>query len=128
VSFTLIESLPKEKTTILGQAESCMYSRFLSPGQFDENGKVMSNCETLFAETLVINYTNPKLLAPNQEVPCLKIELSLTKPLLSAEAILNGIFANISLDTLHPLPEDWSIREGSEKDLNSSIINLIRFV
>jgi hypothetical protein len=122
VTISLIESLPKEKISVLGNAEFSMSDHFLRSFELDEKGNVVSSGALSCEMTLPLNYLNPKMLTPGQEIPSIELEIGISKPLLSVEAIQKGVFAKISLDTLSPVPEDWTLREGNEKDPNSSTL------
>jgi hypothetical protein len=97
-----------------------MADHFLRSFEVDEKGVVVSLGKQSYQEVLSLNYLNPKMLTPGQELPSITVEISISRPLLSMEAIQKGVFAKISLDTLSPVPEDWTIREGNEKDPHSS--------
>lgn len=81
-----------------------------------------------FSKSLSLQYLNPKLLvaqkgveAVEDVIPELEIELSISDLLLSPQVVDEGNFMTIKLDDVLPVPEEWSLREGSEKDLNTSM-------
>jgi hypothetical protein len=94
----------------------------------DDIEAIIPDCPLTFQQILPISYVNPKLLAPNQEPPTVTIQITLSRPLIPVSILKAGIFATISVDDLYPLPEDWSLREGNEKDLTSSIKYLMRYL
>lgn len=55
-----------------------------------------------------------------QENPTISVEVTLSKPLIPTQVLQNGIFATLKPEEVYPVPEDWSLREGNEKDPNSS--------
>jgi hypothetical protein len=83
---------------------------------------------------LALQYLNPKLLqsvaqkgveAVDDVVPELEVELSISDLLLPTLVVDEGNFITIRLDDVLPVPEEWSLREGSEKDLNTSLFSVI---
>ncbi|KAJ3214771.1 Cilia- and flagella-associated protein 70 [Dinochytrium kinnereticum] len=129
-TFTLIESLPKEKTQILGTADICFASTFLKYQPRDPAAPPEAPLlppPLSFKESLPIGYLNARLLpAPSKEgepnnQPEILFEVSLSRPLLSPEVVENGNFVTIKLDDVFPVPDEWTLKEGTEKDLNSNI-------
>ena len=53
-------------------------------------------------------------------VPELEIEITLSRPLLRSEDLENGNILTIKIDDMWNVPEDWSVKEGTERDLSSS--------
>ncbi|KAJ3371785.1 hypothetical protein HDU91_004930 [Kappamyces sp. JEL0680] len=121
ISFSLHEALPKEKTALLGTGELSLYKHFLKYFKFDDAEASIPECPLRITQSIPINYANPKMLTPNQEMPVLAVEVILSKPLLSPAILGTSTFLTIALDDLKPVPEDWSLREGTEKDPNSSM-------
>ncbi|KAJ3297860.1 Cilia- and flagella-associated protein 70 [Borealophlyctis nickersoniae] len=131
--FTLIESLPKDKTAVLGDADLSMYHHFLKYPSRDPNAPdaplLFPNLS--FRETVPITYVNPRLLvAPpsknepedaNKLVPEFEIEVSLSQPLIPPEVVENGNFLFMKVEDAFPVPDEWTLKEGMEKDLNSNI-------
>jgi hypothetical protein len=120
ITFALNESLPKEKTAILGVSEVSLYRRFLKYFKAEDYDATIPDCPLSFTQTIPIVYTNLKMLTPNQEVPVLHIEISLSRALLSPTQLSSSVFMNIHLFDLKPVLEEWTLREASEKDPNSS--------
>jgi hypothetical protein len=133
VTITLFESLPKEKTAVLATCETRL-SHFLEYPRV-EMADTMTSIATPPAKRVVkhlsLQYLNTKLLqtvaqkgveAVEDVVPELEIELSISELLLSPQVVEEGNFITIRLDDVLPVPEEWSLREGTEKDLNTSII------
>lgn len=60
------------------------------------------------------------MLAANQETPSVLVEIALSRPLLTPAQLTNSVFLTIVLDDVRPVPEEWTLREGNEKDPNSS--------
>ncbi|KAI8929249.1 hypothetical protein BC831DRAFT_6458 [Entophlyctis helioformis] len=126
ISLTLIESLPKEKTAILGTAELSLYKAFLKYFTREpESDTPIPPSPLVFRETVPVVYANPKLLSPAPEsqktTPECTIEVSLSRPLLRPEDILNGNFVTLRVDDVWPVPDEWTTKEGNEKDINSNI-------
>ena len=71
-------------------------------------------------------YLNPKLLPPPSKegdpsnAPEITIEASISNPLIAPEIVEAGNFISFKLLDMYPVPEDWTLKEGTEKDLNSS--------
>ena len=131
VVFTLIESLPKEKTAILGTAEATLATNFLNYTQRDPEGNPGDPLPppplTLYQATLPISYNNIKLLstvsgASTLAPPELDVEFCISKPILESSNADGGNFITFKLDDVFPLPEEWTLKEGNEKDLNTSNI------
>ncbi|KAI9339399.1 hypothetical protein BDR26DRAFT_837865 [Obelidium mucronatum] len=129
LSVTLIESLPKEKTQVLGTTEISL-SSFVKYPPRDPNAPPTTPYQLpslSVKETTSFAYLNPKLLPPppkegdpnNQ--PEITVEVSLSAPLLAPEVVEQGNFMYIKLEDLYPVPDEWSLKEGNEKDLNSNI-------
>jgi hypothetical protein len=130
LTFTLIESLPKEKTAILGTAELNLYKKFLRYFTKENHDSPVPECNLFIRETIPIVYLNSKLLASSTEkIPEVTVEISISRPLISTEALQHGVFVSISIDDMQPLPEEWSTKEANDKDLNSNLysysINII---
>lgn len=135
LSITLIESLPKEKTAVLGTAELCLFKKFLKYFTKETPDSVVPECPLTIREVLPIVYANTKLLGPDTttkvvgsvevKIPEIILEISISRPLIEATALQHGVFVNLNIEDLHPLPEEWSIKEGNDKDLNSSNYLLI---
>ncbi|KAJ3196420.1 Cilia- and flagella-associated protein 70 [Irineochytrium annulatum] len=132
VIFTLIESLPKEKTQILGTAETCLYNPFLIYQQRDPEVSAdlpLPPPMLVTKDTLSISYLNPRLLPPppkdgeTPNLPELTFEASLSKPLIPPDVVENGNFITVKLDDTFPVPDEWTLKEGTEKDMNSNIYN-----
>ncbi|KAJ3295071.1 Cilia- and flagella-associated protein 70 [Rhizoclosmatium sp. JEL0117] len=129
LSVTLIESLPKEKTQVLGTTEISLAS-FLKYPPRDPNAPPTTPYllpSLNIKETVGFTYLNPKLLPPppkegdpnNQ--PEVTIEVSLSAPLLAPEIVEAGNFIHIRMEDLYPVPDEWTLKDGNEKDLNSNI-------
>jgi hypothetical protein len=135
VSITLIESLPKEKTQVLGYTECILGSTFLNYPQRDpdENSDVPLTPPPLHFKTSVpISYLNPKLLPnppkegePNNQ-PELTIEASISNLLIPMDVVEAGNFVTVKLDDAFPVPDEWALREGNEKDVNSSELIIMK--
>ncbi|KAJ8327947.1 hypothetical protein QVD99_006319 [Batrachochytrium dendrobatidis] len=128
ITLTLIESLPKEKTALLGSAEVSLYKPFLQ--YYDrniENDGVIPEAPLQFRKTVQIDYLNPKLLLTSPEASKLvsecTIEISLSRPLLTSYDISHGNFVKLRIDDVYPIPDEWTTKEGSEKDLNSNVFS-----
>ena len=156
--------LPKEKTSILGTSEICLYHHFLKPNQDklnhiinaptslsststptnsttnetssntsqqmirnDQTAKPLSssnnNMDSLPLSVnlnLPIAYVNSKMLNADSQPPQIEIQCSLTEPLLDANNMTQGNFAHVQINDILNLPEEWTLKEPSEKDLTSS--------
>ncbi|KAJ1542222.1 hypothetical protein HK405_010123 [Cladochytrium tenue] len=127
VVFTLIESLPKDKTQVLGTAEVRL-SPFVKCATKDPQSDAATNAllpALSRKENAVFSYLNPRLLPPpskdgEQLLPELAVEVSISNPLIRPEAIEAGNFITFSPEDFLPVPDEWTTKEGTEKDLNSS--------
>lgn len=81
-------------------------------------------------KTAPINYLNPRLLPTtnnnnkgdddSMKGPEFTIEVTISNFLIDPEIIEHGNFINLQINELYPVPDEWSLKEGTEKDLNSS--------
>jgi len=78
-------------------------------------------------KTVPINYLNPRLIPANTKgddeltkLPEFTVEVTISNFLIDPEVIEHGNFINLHINELYPVPEEWSLKEGTEKDLNSS--------
>ena len=108
VSFSVFESLPKDKTNLLGVAEINLYSKFLKPTQ---------EPKLSIRETLPVVYANTKLLGTGTETPEIDIQISISRPF----DLESGVFASLRVEDVFPVPDEWTLKDGTEKDLNSSM-------
>ncbi|KAJ3416941.1 Cilia- and flagella-associated protein 70 [Chytridiales sp. JEL 0842] len=138
VSLTLIESLPKEKTQVLGHAECFLGSTFLKYQHRDPDSanpdQQLPPPPTNFKSSLPISYVNPKLLPSSKaaatvdasggegsNLPELNVDVSISNLLIPMDVIEAGNFVTIKLDDAFPVPDEWTLKEGTEKDLSSNI-------
>ncbi|KAI9098181.1 hypothetical protein DFS34DRAFT_619887 [Phlyctochytrium arcticum] len=129
IHFTLIESLPKEKTANLGEGDLSMLNSFLKYTPRDPNNPeapAPPPPPLSFKATVPIVYANPKLLGKDAEDPTkagpeIEVEVTISRPLIQPEVVENGMFINIKVDDVFPVPDEWGMKEGNEKDLNSNI-------
>lgn len=110
IVVSLFESLPKDKVQLLGTAEVSLFDRFLK----NKNPKLSVN------EVIPLVYTNAKLLQPGSDAPEIQLQISLSRPILS-EGKESGSMVSFTVQDVYPVPEEWSLKEGSDKDLNSNI-------
>lgn len=119
--ITVIESLPKEKTSVLGTCETGLYYSFLKKVVAPNDGH--SNLSSTFS--IPMNSLNQKSLKEVDEIskgyPELEVEVSIDTPLLTREESDDGMFLILKVDDLWPTPDEWTLKEGSEKDINSNI-------
>jgi len=77
-------------------------------------------------KTAQINYLNPRLLPAAKadddlaKLPEFTVEATISNFLIDPEIIEHGNFINLHLNDIYPVPDEWSLKEGTEKDLNSS--------
>ncbi|KAJ3045423.1 Cilia- and flagella-associated protein 70 [Rhizophlyctis rosea] len=81
-----------------------------------------------FRQTVPITYHNPRLLAPGKgevedpnKVPEFDVEVCISEPLIAPEVVEQGNFITLKVEDVVPVPDEWSLKEGMEKDLNSNI-------
>ncbi|TPX37150.1 hypothetical protein SmJEL517_g01059 [Synchytrium microbalum] len=129
--LTLIESLPKEKTAVLATAEVSLGARFLKyPPRLDSapSDAPLSSPELSFVETITWTYVTPKMVA-GSDAPLVDIELSLSKCLVSPADWEAGNLVAFTIADMAPVPDEWTTKEGSDRDPNSNIytytVNLV---
>lgn len=122
ITFTVIESLPKEKTATLGTAEIFLFKKFLNYYTKETFESAVPECELSFSQTVPLVYQNQKLIDPKTP-PEISVEVSLSAPLIAPQLLQQGLFASFKVEDVLPVPEDWSVREGNEKDACSNIYN-----
>lgn len=110
--ITLFESLPKDKTQSLGVAEIPLYDPFIK--SLKEKSPILSD-----TKTVRVVYSNLKLLI-NDAVPEIEVMISLSSPLISEPELETGSFALFKVVDVASLPEEFSLKDGTEKDPNSS--------
>lgn len=72
-------------------------------------------------QTIPITYLNPKLLVVGQDLPSITVVVSLSRPLLRASDLQSSVFLCIQLEDVRPVPEEWSLKDGNEKDPQSNL-------
>jgi len=78
-------------------------------------------------KTAPINYLNPRLLPATKgdddlaKLPEFTVEVTISNFLIDPEFVEHGNFINLHLNEIYPVPDEWSLKEGTEKDLNSNI-------
>ncbi|KAJ3155384.1 Cilia- and flagella-associated protein 70 [Geranomyces michiganensis] len=128
LSITLIESLPKEKTAVLGDSSLSMFPHFLKfPPRDPTRPDAPLHAPALsFRATAPIAYVNTRLLGKDADDPArigpdLDVEVLISRPLVQPEVVEAGTFLTFRVDDVAPVPEEWSCKEGNEKDLNSNL-------
>ncbi|KAJ3168634.1 Cilia- and flagella-associated protein 70 [Geranomyces variabilis] len=128
LSITLIESLPKEKTAVLGDSSLSMFPHFLkfSPRDPTRPDAPLQAPPLSFRSTTPIAYINTRLLGKDADDPArigpdFDVEVSISRPLVQPEIVEAGTFLTFKVDDVAPVPEEWSCKEGNEKDLNSNL-------
>ncbi|KAI8821418.1 uncharacterized protein EV422DRAFT_528079 [Fimicolochytrium jonesii] len=128
LSFTLFESLPKEKTAILGDCALSMAPHFLkyTPRDPSTPDTPPPAPPLTFQQTQPITYTNTRLLGKDADDPArigpdFEIVVGISRPLIAPEVVEQGTFLALKVNDVAPVPEEWSTKEGNEKDLNSNI-------
>ncbi|KAJ1551557.1 Cilia- and flagella-associated protein 70, partial [Nowakowskiella sp. JEL0078] len=128
ITFSLFESLPKDKVSLLGIAELTLRQHFVSPPY---------DCIS-FKKSIQITYQNLKHLGPSNptgknanavateddlsaKLPEFEVEVSLSRPLFLQDALEAGNFITFKFDDMFPLPDEWSLKEGTDKDITSNI-------
>ena len=109
ILISVFESFPKDKTALLGTVEIPLFDRFIRP----------KNSILSFKEVFPIIYSNSKLLTPGGDIPEMEIHVSLSRSILSESEKL-GSLISFTVQDVYPVPEEWSLKEGNEKDLSSS--------
>lgn len=125
ITFALMESFPKEKTALLGTAELSLYTKYLNYHSSETVESIVPECELLITQNLPVTFLNQK--SPMDVKLCeISVEISLSRALIDPVSLQNGVFAKIIVEDMYPVPEEWSLKEGNEKDLNSSLFWLMQ--
>lgn len=108
--MSLFESLPKDKTLLLGTVEVALFDRFLKT----------KNSKLSITEVFPVVYLNNKLLVTGSDTPEIQLQITLSRPIIS-ESEESGSMISFTIQDVYPVPEEWSLKEGNDKDLNSNI-------
>ncbi|TPX41837.1 hypothetical protein SeLEV6574_g05897 [Synchytrium endobioticum] len=123
LAFTLMESLPKEKTAVLATAEVSMAHQFLKypprPDHLPQDAPSPTP-ELSFSDSLTWVYATPKMIA-GFDPPTMDIDVSLSKVLIPPADWDTGVLFTLTIADVAPVPDEWSTKEASERDLNSNI-------
>ncbi|KAI9204949.1 uncharacterized protein BJ171DRAFT_423701, partial [Polychytrium aggregatum] len=130
---TVIESLPKEKTAILGVTEMSFMGKLLNFISRDPSVETVSPepPPLSVSETLSVSYANPKLLpvpkSPEEDIsPRIEVEITFDDHLIRPDIQDTSNCICLKIEDMLPVPDEWNVKEGSEKDLNSSdLTNLL---
>lgn len=118
--MSVFESLPKEKTQLLGTSEISLFRHLI---KVSKDAPITQNL--VYHDIVPVTFLNPKSLPPDIK-PELEFEITLSRPLFSSNDIENANFMYLKLDDMYPCPEEWNLKEGNEKDLNSSTRLLLK--
>ncbi|KAJ3022692.1 Cilia- and flagella-associated protein 70 [Thoreauomyces humboldtii] len=134
LSITLLESLPKEKTAVLGECTLSMFPHFLKVATAaaptatgkDAAAEASQPSPLSFRSTAAIAYGNTRLLGKDADDPArigpdFDVEVSISRPLIQSDLVEAGTFLTFQVGDVSPVPEEWSCKEGNEKDLNSNL-------
>jgi hypothetical protein len=129
--ITVLESLPKEKVGVLGTCEIPL-SSFL---------RNTTSSTLIEANWYPVAYTNTKLLSSTaapagitsaaiseggeSNAPEIQVSFTISGPLITAADTENGNFMTIRVESAFPVPDEWTLKDGSEKDLNSSMFLVV---
>lgn len=137
-----MESLPKEKTAVLGSTEINLFQELVkgplntataeqsvsqhvstagiktAQSAQPKDGVDIAKRPVTYREFYPINYTNPKMLG--QDRPEFELAFELSQMLVKPADMESGNFINLKFDEMYPVPDEWTLKEGNEKDLNSS--------
>ena len=120
LNFTIFESLPKEKTIVIGTTDICLYHYYLKYYTQEDLEAPIPECQLTFQKILPIAFASGAKPGVGQDASTLSVEISLSRALISPTDLQNGMFATLKVEEIYPVPDDWSLRDGNEKDLNSS--------
>ncbi|KAJ3217632.1 Cilia- and flagella-associated protein 70 [Clydaea vesicula] len=139
-SYSIPMQVNEEKTAVLGTCETKIQNFLNYPKVETQQSTVSLPPELFLQKKIPVNYLNQKLLAlpnlpanaknnataaqvVNEEdlIPEIEVQISLSSLLLDPEVVDNGNFIHLKVDDVYPVPEEWSLREGTEKDLNTNV-------
>ncbi|RKP16794.1 hypothetical protein ROZALSC1DRAFT_24879 [Rozella allomycis CSF55] len=106
------EVLPKEKSALLATASVHLKDPFV----FKPN-------ELKTSLQLPLVYAAGKQGLNDLPPAFLTVTVSLDRPLLSHEELENGNIMTFKFSDFSPTPDDWTLKEPNERDLNSSNIH-----
>jgi hypothetical protein len=115
VQLTLIEQLPKDKQAVLGQGDLALFPHFFKPLAPVNEGEDSPGLPLTLTRSIVIGPA--KSGEPTSEV---EVTITFSRELISMATFEDGNFLTIKVEDMRSLPEDWSAKEGNEKDLSSS--------
>ena len=130
MSVQLIEALPKEKTAFIGSGGQRIGSQFLPIRPFKMNtteDNIVKEPELKYEFVIPLtleplaNAKAGKEQAADSQSAQVVIEISLSRPLVTAEYLEHGRFLTVEPFQMFPLPEEWAVKEVNEKDLNTNL-------
>jgi hypothetical protein len=130
MQFSVIEQLPKEKTQLLGTAELALYPHFFRPapqpaGSDAQKAPAAGSPPTMPPNTVLRQWV--PLLAPGatgkpgDAGPEVEVEIQLSRPVFSADTLESGNIMTLKIEDMVNLPDDWTLKEGNDKDPQSSM-------
>jgi hypothetical protein len=118
--FSLAELLPKDKTAVVGIATVNIGEYFIPWKSIDPvSDAEQISIPTQYSETIILYPEDGKREADKQ-YPELKIQVNVSRPIITQKAMNSGRFISILMKHMLPVPDEWTLKEPVEKDLNSS--------
>jgi hypothetical protein len=128
LNFSLVELLPKDKTLTIGIASVNIGEYFIPWKNIDPVSDAQQiSIPTQLSDTIILYPEDGKKEADKQ-YPELKIQVNVSRPVLTQKAMNSGRFISILMKHMLPVPDEWSLKEPVEKDLNSSkrLLNILQ--
>ena len=120
MQFQLIEQLPKEKTALVATGALSFGRAFIPVDKISPFSDKLPEEPPVKFEGAVSFTLEAGIKGKEDMEPTVKIEMNVSKPIVSAENLHQGRFLTISSGTLLPCPDEWVIKDPSEKDPMSS--------
>lgn len=127
LTVSVIEQLPKEKTAVIATSEVAFFPHFFRPAQPTSTDAAATDMEEREQQTNVdLRQTMPLAVTAAagkgaaESMPEVEVHIHLSKPIVDMATLENGNILTIKVDDMRGLPEDWSLKEGSEKDPSTS--------
>jgi hypothetical protein len=121
MQFQIIEQLPKEKTALVATGALNFGRAFIPFEKISPFSDKLPEEPPVKFEGAVSFALEAGIKGKEDQEPNIKVEMNLSKPLVSAENLHQGRFLSFSSGTLLPCPDEWTTKDATEKDPLSSM-------
>lgn len=119
MTFTVVEQLPKDKSAVLGTAELALFPHFFrtapAPVATADSAATPRSVNTVLRQWVPL--VKPGESGATSEI---EVEVNMSRPIIEADALEGGNMMTLKIEDMVNLPEEWSLKEGSDKDPHSS--------